>query len=149
MESTAWSKSPWTGSFRNRSFQTRGLPWLPRFSDCPLRLGLSGIIFLDSGLLGLGLLDISLHRLSIFVDLLFLKSVFLASILLDSDNSELFSQESISSTFYDQLWRQHSCANKLQSQTLTREKLCAKHFCTKKARMKCWCSLLMDWGLNA
>jgi len=30
---------------------------------------------------------------------------------------------SISSTFYEQLLRQYSCAKKLQSQTVTREKL--------------------------
>jgi len=32
--------------------------------------------------------------------------------------------ESISSTFYEQLLRQYFCARKLQSQTVTREKLC-------------------------
>ncbi len=43
----------------------------------------------------------------------------------------------ISSTFYEQLLRWYSCAKKLQSQIVAREEL-QKHFCTKKARVKCW-----------
>jgi len=43
---------------------------------------------------------------------------------------------SISSTFYKLLLYQYSCAKKLQSQTVTREKL-QKHFCMKKSGVKC------------
>ncbi len=45
---------------------------------------------------------------------------------------------SISSTFYDQLLCRYSCAKKFPSQTVTREKLRAIHFLTKKACIKCW-----------
>jgi hypothetical protein len=46
-------------------------------------------------------------------------------------------QVSISSTFYEQLLRQYSCAKKLQSQTVTREKLLCKTLSYKKALIKC------------
>jgi len=38
----------------------------------------------------------------------------------------------VSSTFYDQLLRQHSFAKKLQSQTVIREKLYKALLCSKK-----------------
>jgi len=36
---------------------------------------------------------------------------------------QLFQEESISSTFYEQLWRRYSFAEKIQSQTEIRKKL--------------------------
>jgi len=46
-------------------------------------------------------------------------------------------QVSISPTFYKQLLRHYSLDKKLQIQTVSREKSCAKDFCTTKVLVKC------------
>jgi len=53
-------------------------------------------------------------------------------------------QQSIASTFYEQLLRQYYFAEKLQSQTVFREKLCKVHM-YKKLPIKCW----WNWHLGS